>query len=119
MESIISVPLEEEELQLRSFRVDVQALSSLSATESQVYRLKAKYLTPSAEFKRKRVHPSDANDADSDVAVPISAFPWNQSLSVQDSHSLSMLGRMLRVALTFWNEHCGFCGVTNVQFQYL
>ncbi len=30
-----------------------------------------------------------------------------------------MLGRMLRVALTYWNEHCTFCGVTNVQFQYL
>ena len=23
------------------------------------------------------------------------------------------------MALTFWNEHCGFCGVTNMQFQYL
>ena len=112
-----SISLEEEELQLRTLRVDVQTL--LSSTESQALRNRAKYSQPVVGGKRERAHPGDSDESDPDAALPLSAYPWNQSLSVQDSHSLSMLGRMLRVALTFWNEHCGFCSITAVQFQYL
>ncbi len=93
-----NVPLEEEELQLHTLRVNIQML--LSAAEITFFRGKAKYSTPSAGFKRERAHPGDADETDSDAAAPVAAYPWNQSLLVQDSYSLSMLGRMLRVALT-------------------
>ncbi len=38
------------------------------------------------------------------TGLPLASFPWNRSLIVLPSHSLAMLGRFLRVALTFCNR---------------
>jgi hypothetical protein len=37
-------------------------------------------------------------------ALPLALYPWNQSLRVYPFLSLSMLGRILRITLTFCNR---------------
>jgi hypothetical protein len=97
----------------------VDVLTLLSEKENAMFRSRAKYTPAVVGSKREQSYPGEADDMDVDLAMPLSAFPWNQTLVVQDSYSLPMLGRMLRVALTFWNEHCTFCQVTGVQVMHL
>ena len=61
---------------MRTLRVDVQTL--LSLTESQTFRNRAKYSQPVVGGKRERAHPGDSDESDPDAALPLSAYPWNQ-----------------------------------------
>ena len=56
-------------------------------------------------FYRELPFPGAADAANASEVLPIAQFPWNQLLQVQPSYSLAMLGRFLRVGLTFCNEH--------------
>ncbi len=54
--------------------------------------------------KRERSFPGAPDDGDSESLIPLSKYPHNQRLRVQDSFSLSLLGRMLRICLRFCND---------------
>jgi uncharacterized membrane protein YgcG len=54
--------------------------------------------------KRERSFPGAPDDPDGADVLPLCMFPWNQKLDVSESHSLSMIGRFLRIALVFFVE---------------
>ena len=90
-----SISFEEEELQLRTLRVDVQTL--LSPTESQTFRNRAKYAQPVVGGKRERAHPCDSDEADPDAALPISAYLGT-----------SLLPFRTAIHCPCWAECCGW-----------
>jgi hypothetical protein len=51
-------------------------------------------------------HPEAANNTDDADLQALAQYPWNQRWKSRPSLSLSMLGRALRVGLTFCNEQC-------------
>jgi len=85
----------------RGLKYDIYSL--LTASENVDQKSRAKYAAPGD--KRERAWEGDEDVADVDAsATPLARYPWNQSLRVYPSLSLSMLGRILRIALTFCNR---------------
>jgi hypothetical protein len=82
----------------RGLKYDIYSL--FTASENVEQKSRAKYAV--AGGKRERAWEGGADVADADItASPLAEYPWNQSLRVYPSLSLSMLGRILRIALTF------------------
>jgi hypothetical protein len=85
----------------RGLKYDIYALFTTSENVEQKSR--SKYAVTGG--KRERAWEGDADDVDVDAtASPLAEYPWNQSFRVYPSLSLSMLGRILRIALTFCNR---------------
>lgn len=81
----------------RRLRFDVY--SFLTPAENQELKARSKALVGT---KRERAWDGEEEAApDAQLLLPLASFPWNQSLKVLSSHSLAMLGRFLRIALTF------------------
>ena len=58
--------------------------------------------------RRELPFPGTANSVNASEetgVLPIAQYPWNQLFIIQPSYSLSMLGRFLRVRLTFCKEN--------------
>ena len=91
------------ELQCESLMMDTFAL--LTSAENELFKRRSKWESSEVGTKRERSHPGAQNDGESESLIPLSKYPHNQRLRVQDSFSLSLLGRMLRICLRFCNEH--------------
>jgi hypothetical protein len=94
--------LEEAERQLDSLRVDTFALISMEETKQNAARVKAAAASPGR--KRERAHPDAKGSDDLDELHPLTSFPWNQKVVAVESESLALLGRKLRILLTWCNE---------------
>ena len=77
----------------------------LTSAENELFKRRSKWESSEVGTKRERSHPGAQNDGESESLIPLSKYPHNQRLRVQDSFSLSLLGRMLRICLRFCNEH--------------
>ncbi len=85
------------------FGLKYDIYSFFTASENAEQKTRAKY-TVTGE-KRERSWEGDTEVAEADAsALPLAVYPWNQSLRVYPSLSLSMLGRILRIALPFCNR---------------
>ena len=92
------------EEQYLTLQLDVFSL--LTASENVDFKSRAKFgATGTAGRKRELAHPGAEDRSSTADALPLAQFPWNQVFTLQLSLALSMWGRLLRVALTFWNEH--------------
>ena len=91
------------EQQYMTLQFDVYAL--FTAAESTEFKNRGKFGGAQAGRKRERAYPGAEEQVSMSDNLPIAEFPWNQLLYVQKSFSLSMLGRFLRIALAFCNEH--------------
>jgi hypothetical protein len=92
------------EEQLLSLRFDVHAL--MSPKESSDLKARQKSMAAGVGEKRERSHPDAASNSDESDLQALAQYPWNQRWKNRPSLSLSMLGRALRIRLTFCNEHC-------------
>jgi hypothetical protein len=90
--------------QLLSLRFDIHAL--MSPKESSDLKARQKSLVAGVGDKRERSHPDAASNSDESDLQALAQYPWNQRWKNRPSLSLSMLGRALRIGLTFCNEHC-------------
>ncbi len=85
------------------FGLKYDIYSFFTASENAEQKSRAKYSV--AGEKRERSWEGAAEVADTDAsALPLALYPWNQSLRVYPSLSLSMLGSILRITLTFCNR---------------
>jgi len=98
----VTESLEEAERQLDSLRVDTFALMSAEETKQNAARVKAASASPGQ--KRDRAHPDAKNSDDLDELHPLATFPWNQKMVAAESESLALLGRKLRILMTWCNE---------------
>ena len=98
----VTESLEEAERQLDSLRVDTFALMSSEETKQNAARVKAASASPGR--KRERAHPGAQGSDDLDELHPLASFPWNQRVVAVESESLALLGRKLRILLTWCNE---------------
>ena len=92
------------EEQLLSLRFDVHAL--MSPKESGDLKARQKNAAAGVGEKRERSHPDATSNSDENDLQSLAQYPWNQRWKIRPSLSLSMLGRALRIGLTFCNEHC-------------
>ena len=92
------------EEQLLTLRFDVHAL--MSPKESSDLKARQKSMAAGVGDKRERSHPEATSNSDESDLQALAQYPWNQRWKQRPSLSLSMLGRALRVGLTFCNEHC-------------
>ena len=94
----------EAEKYLASLIFDVKGL--LSTKESADLRAKTKMAQAGIGSKRERPYP-DAPDVDDDSgSLVLSAYPWNQKWPTRPTISLAMMGRSLRIGLTFCDDKC-------------
>ena len=92
----------EAERQCDSLKLDTFAL--LTTSENELFKRRSKWESSEVGTKRERSFPGAPDDGDSESLIPLSKYPHNQRLRVQDSFSLSLLGRMLRICLRFCND---------------
>jgi hypothetical protein len=90
------------EEQLLSLRFDAHAL--MSPKESSDLKARQKNMAAGVADKRERSHPDAASNPDEGDLQALAQYPWNQRWKNHPSLSLSMLGRALRIGLTFCNE---------------
>jgi hypothetical protein len=92
----------ETERQCDSLKLDTFAL--LTSSENELFKRRSKWESSKVGTKRERSFPGAPDDGDSESLIPLSKYPHNQRLRAQDSFSLSLLGRMLRICLRFCND---------------
>jgi hypothetical protein len=93
----------EAESQCESLKLDTFAL--LTSSENEMFKRKSKWECSEVGNKRERSFPGAPDDSDPESLIPLSKYPHNQRLRAQESFSLSLLGRMLRICLRFCNDH--------------
>ena len=98
----VTESLEEAERQLDTLRVDTFALMSSEEIKQNAARVKQALASPGQ--KRERAHPDAKGSDDLDELHPLASFPWNQRVVAVESESLALLGRKLRILLTWCNE---------------
>ncbi len=76
----------------------------MSPKESSDLKARQKNVASGVGDKRERSHPANNTD-DADLQT-LAQYPWNQRWKSRPSLSLSMMGRALRVGLTFCNKQC-------------
>ena len=92
------------EEQYLTLAVDVFAL--FTDGENSNFKNRAKFgASGTPGRKRELAHPGAEDRSSATESLPLAQFPWNQVFTLQESLALSMWGRILRVALSFWNEH--------------
>ncbi len=92
------------EEQLLSLLFDVHAL--MSPKESSDLKARQKNVASCVGDKLERSHLEAASNTDDADLQALAQNPWNQRWKSRPSLSLSMLGRALRIGLTFCNEQC-------------
>jgi len=92
----------EAERQCDSLKLDTFAL--LTTSENELFKRRSKWESSEVGTKRERSFSGAQNDGDSESLIPLSKYPHNQRLRVQDSFSLSLMGRMLRICFRFCND---------------
>ena len=55
--------------------------------------------------KRELAHPGAEDRSSATESLPFAQLPWNQVVALQESQAVAMWGRILRGALSVWNEH--------------
>ncbi len=81
----------------RGLKYDIYSL--FTASENVEQKSRAKYAVTGG--KRERAWEGDADVADADTtASPLAEYPWNQSLRVYPSLSLSMLHQQVALCVT-------------------
>ena len=86
--------------------VDTFALMSTEETKQNAARVKAAAASPGRKRERAHgaAHPDAKGSDDLDELHQQASFPWNQKVVAVESESLALLGRKLRILLTWCNE---------------
>jgi hypothetical protein len=69
--------------------------------------------------ERDRPYPGAPDEEDIDHFTVLAPWPWRQSLLEQSSYPFSMLGRMLRLAFSFWSENMSEDSVGSIKHNTL
>lgn len=106
------------EIQVSTLCVDTFAL--FSAKEIVELRGRNKSASSSGSgYKRERSYPGATDAEEVNHFAVLNEWPWRQQLLEQSSYSFSMLGRMLRLALSFWSEHMSEDSVGSIKHNIL